>query len=94
MRAVNELCHGNPSIQTHQLMEYLSRPTNMDTEPVKLFGTNFEVDLVNLETLDALQGEAMVYTSIDTGKQFFITPTCMIVYMLRKVLSRGGSRNF
>ena len=68
--AVNQLCSGDPNEETHQLMESLSRPINCDpdNEPVRLFATNFDVDLHNYMCLSEAEGRLQTYTSSDTGR--------------------------
>lgn len=68
VRAINELCDGNPSTETEQLLQRLSRPIHNPDNVVKLFGTNFDADYVNHEILDSIPGNEKVFKSVDEGK--------------------------
>ena len=71
--AVNQ-CSGDPSEETHQLMESLSQPINGDSnnETVRLFGTNFNVDLHNYMCLSEAEGRLQTYTSSDIGRFYIL----------------------
>ena len=67
--AVNELCSGNPSDTTHELIENLSRPIiNEDDEaPTYLYSTNFDVEFHNQMCLSDGEGDIVYYKADDEG---------------------------
>ena len=65
IRAVNELCVGNPSAEMERLMEKLSRPLQDPTNAVHIFGTNLDVDFYNHQQLALLPGNQRIYQSTD-----------------------------
>lgn len=71
IHAVQELCDGQPSPDTEDLIKELQRPVDTSTKPVYLYGTVFEVDLHNHDELDLAPGVATRFKSIDTGVYFF-----------------------
>jgi hypothetical protein len=48
-KAINELCLGQPSAATEQLLMSLTR--RLPCKPTHLLGTNFAVDVMNLDCL-------------------------------------------
>ena len=67
IQAIKELCDGNPTENTHAFLRSLDRQVADETDPVMLFGTNFDVDFWNQEKLDSMPGQAKMYRSIDSG---------------------------
>lgn len=65
MKAVRELCDGDPSVDTNNFLASLDRPIEGDA--TLLFGTNFDADFVNQEKLDDLVGEQRLYRATDSG---------------------------
>ena len=69
VKAVRELCDGEPSPETSQLLKSLDRPVKDTTvEPTMLFGVNFDVDYMNHQKLDEMPGPAKMYKAVDTGR--------------------------
>ena len=68
IRAVQELSLGNPSPETMDLMNELSRPLPDPDVSVKLFALNYDVDVYNAKRLDTIKTEEKTYKSTDTGK--------------------------
>ena len=68
IQAVNELCESSPSEGTMKLLEGLSNEINLPEGErlVKLHGTNFDVDFVNTDALQAFQNHMKPW------KQFFV----------------------
>jgi hypothetical protein len=68
---VNELCNGNPSEETLQLLRSLDRLLQTETEEAditKLYGTNFDARYINqtmLEEMNTVHTET--YTAQDEG---------------------------
>lgn len=69
MQAVAELCNGNPTSLTEELMRGLANPLDDQLNPIRLYGTNFEVDLYNHQMLyhDANSKDITVYHANDSG---------------------------
>ena len=70
IKAVNELCNGTPSLETEKMIQDLDRPIGREGEDgvlTMLCGTNLDVDYVNQDKLDSLQGEECVYKATDLG---------------------------
>ena len=67
IRAVNQLCDGNPDQQTEDFLRSLSRPLADDTGVLRLFGTNFDTAYVNQISLDAAPGREYTFKSKDEG---------------------------
>ena len=65
IRAVNELCVGNPSDEMEKLMEKLSRPLQDPTDAVHIFGTNLDVDFYNHQQLALVPGNQRIHQSTD-----------------------------
>ena len=71
VKAVRELCDGEPSAETNLLLKSLDRPIqNRDADPTMLFGVNFDVDFMNQEKLDAMPGLPKIYKAVDSGLVF------------------------
>ncbi|XP_069103900.1 uncharacterized protein [Argopecten irradians] len=68
VQAIHELCDGDPSKETEQLLRRLSRPLHNAVDVVKLFGTNFDADYINHEMLNSIDGNDKVYKSVDEGE--------------------------
>ena len=90
IRAINDLCEGNLSPRTHQLLSSLSRPIDPNLKPLYIFGTNYDVDFFNYMTLDTLPGEEHLYTAEDNGtkisyrksgapKYLLLKPNCKVI---------------
>ena len=65
--AINELCEGNPSTNTHRLMSSLMRPIATARDALHIFGTNYNVEFFNHMNLEELLGEEFMYTAQDIG---------------------------
>ena len=83
IKTVNELCSGEPSEETHRLIENLSRPIDCltDTVPVRLFATNFDVEFFNHMCLTKKDVEIFHYYAEDTGrlKSILLMPKYIIL---------------
>ena len=90
IRAINDLCEGNLSPRTHQLLSSLSRPIDPNLKPLYIFGTNYDVDFFNYMTLDTLPGDEHLYTAEDNGtkisyrksgapKYLLLKPNCKVI---------------
>ena len=68
--AVNKLCNGFPSKETVEFLRGLQQqPLDVPIEDVtRLFGTNFDAQYINHVTLEAMEGDVVVYKSKDDGK--------------------------
>ena len=71
IKAVNELCNGNPSKDTEDLLRSLKRPLSDYTDAVYIFGTNQDCDFLNDMELDKIDSPKRKYTAIDDGKLNF-----------------------
>ena len=67
IRAINEVCEGNLSPRTHQLLLQLKKPLAEDMKPLYIFGTNYDVDFFNYMMLDKVNGQEQIFTSDDSG---------------------------
>ena len=67
IRAINEVCEGNPSPRTHQLLLQLKKPLVEDMKPLYIFGTNYNVDFFNYMMLEKVNGQEQIFTSDDSG---------------------------
>ena len=67
IHAINDLCEGNISPRTHQLLLTLQRPLDPSLKPLFIFGTNYDVDFFNYMTLDQLHGKEFLFTAEDNG---------------------------
>ena len=67
IRAINEVCEGNPNPRTHQLLLSLKRPIHDDKESLHIFGTNYEVDFFNYMKIQELAGVEELFTAEDCG---------------------------
>jgi hypothetical protein len=68
IKAVAELCWGNPTPDTHAFMRSLDRPIKpQEEQPTVLFGVNFDVDYYNQNQLDNMEGQSKVYRALDQG---------------------------
>lgn len=56
-KAIGELATGNISPTTDDLMKYLAREVTSVLKPVKLYATNYDVDVYNAEMLMQLPGK-------------------------------------
>ena len=70
--AVNELCNGETTEKTDSFMRGLCRPLPPESDPVMLFGTNFDVDFFNGTLLAEAPGELYRFEATDTGKSGII----------------------
>ncbi|XP_069114583.1 uncharacterized protein [Argopecten irradians] len=68
VQTIHELCDGDPSKETEQLLRRLIRPLHNAVDVVKLFGTNFDADYINHEMLNSIDGNDKVYKSVDEGE--------------------------
>ena len=81
VKAVRELCDGEPSAETNILLKSLDRPLkNNDAKPVMLFGVNFDVDFMNQDKLDAMQGLPKIYRAVDSGLLFELSFIIRLFY--------------
>ena len=68
MKAIKELCDGEPSEDTNALLRSLDRPIqNQDAEPTLLFGMNFDVNVMNQEKVELMTGQPKIYKAVDSG---------------------------
>ena len=68
MKAIKELCDGEPSEDTNALLRSLDRPIqNQDAEPTLLFGMNFDVNVMNQEKVELMPGQPKIYKAVDSG---------------------------
>ena len=67
IRAINDVCEGNPNARTHQLLLTLKRPIDDDNDNLHIFGTNYEVDFYNYMKLQQMAGVEQLFTSEDCG---------------------------
>ena len=82
--AINDLCEGNPSANTHRLMSSLQRDLANFTEPVYIFGTNYDVDFFNNMKLEVLRTDDVLYTSEDIGNLNWLRKTGAPRFLLLK----------
>ncbi|XP_067656502.1 uncharacterized protein [Haliotis asinina] len=69
--AINELCDGCPTEETHNLMESLRRPLQYgegQPPPVRIYGTNFEVEFENFCKMNEMDGEIHLFKAKDSGE--------------------------
>ena len=60
--AVNEVCEGQPSNQTVDVLKNLNRPLLCDTSEItRLYGRNFEVNVMNTDLLLDSPGQVKVF---------------------------------
>jgi len=83
IKAVHELCDGDPSNETLALMCSLDRPLPEDNDVTRLYGTNFDVNYVNHDMLDDMEGEYFTFRATDKGK-----------YLLYNSFNRGKLSKF
>ena len=69
VRAINDLCEGNATTKTHQLMMTLKRPLTTQVQPLFIFGTNYDVDFFNHMKLQQIQSQEFLFTAEDTGNR-------------------------
>ena len=67
IKAVNELEDGMASPETQDFLKTLDRPLAAGCEAVKLFATNIDVNLYNMDRLSEHPGESTHYRAVDTG---------------------------
>ena len=68
MKAIKELCDGEPSEDTNALLRSLDRPIqNQEAEPTLLFGMNFDVNVMNQEKVELMPGQPKIYKAVDSG---------------------------
>ena len=68
VKAIKELCDGEPSEDTNALLRSLDRPIqNQEAEPTLLFGMNFDVNVMNQEKVDLMPGQPKIYKAVDSG---------------------------
>ncbi|KAJ8318222.1 hypothetical protein KUTeg_003313, partial [Tegillarca granosa] len=65
IKAVHGLCDGNPDDETIQLMLSLDRPLPDNMETIHLYGTNFDVNYVNHDMLESMDGQEYIFRSTD-----------------------------
>ena len=65
--AINELCLGETSQKSVDFLKNLDKPIPVKDSTVYIFGTNFNVDMLNHDKLQALPGALKVYYSWDRG---------------------------
>ncbi|XP_048258237.1 uncharacterized protein LOC125383642 [Haliotis rufescens] len=70
--AINELCNGRPSEETHTLMKNLNRPLNTNKRPTLLFGTNFDVEYENQMALHEDGENIRCYRALDSGETLLL----------------------
>ncbi|XP_062616249.1 uncharacterized protein LOC134277961 [Saccostrea cucullata] len=69
IKAVNELCDGEPSEETVQFLRSLDRSIDAPAQEVtKLFGTNFDASVINQDTLEEMPGATFHYKATDEGE--------------------------
>jgi ATP-dependent DNA helicase PIF1 len=68
IKAVQELCDGNPSESTKSLISSLQRPIDSTGHPIHLVGTNLSASILNASMLEA-EGDTDIteYRSVDEG---------------------------
>jgi hypothetical protein len=76
IRAVNELCDGNPSDETLAVLRSLDRPVE-DPELTRLYGTNFDAAYINQIMLEEMDGESHTYKAVDQGNSKLLRCTAV-----------------
>ena len=84
IRAINELCEGNPSPRTDQLMCSLKKDLTTHFQPLYIFGTNYDVEFFNHMKLQQLQGQDILFTSEDNGDKVYFRRCGANKYLLLK----------
>ena len=73
--AINQLCLGNPSHTSVQLIHSLQRPIPKTDKTVFTYGTNFDVDFFNHSKLSAMPWLLQVFQSKDKGPKRYMKLT-------------------
>lgn len=63
--AIRELSRCELSVDTSDFLHSLKRPLSSDSEPIHLFGTNYEVDLHNTTSLGKIKEKEALYAAKD-----------------------------
>ena len=94
VKAVKELCEGRPSEETSILLKSLDRPiSNIEADPVMLFGVNFDVEYMNQERIEAMQGLPTIYTATDSGMLFSKHISFYLWNIIKQIQLWSGQRN-
>ena len=88
VRCINDLCEGNPSPRTHQLLLSLKRPIQTDSDTVYIFGTNYDVDFFNHMKLETVNGTEHLFTADDSGERLSYKKCGAPKYLLLKPLCK------
>jgi hypothetical protein len=74
IKFINELKKGEPSHETNNYIQNLSRPlfTGNNKNTIKLCVRNLDVDLYNYEQLQCLDGQIKIYDASDSGDFFYL----------------------
>lgn len=67
IKAINDVSRGDLPKETHDLLHRLSRPLPPGPEPIRLCARNFDCFMYNAMKLIDLEGDEIVYNSVDEG---------------------------